>query len=190
MCTPDGGGDDGSRIATAIRTGSTGMLLLLLLLTLHPAPTSGTVYVHTADGHTAGTAAPYPSEPARFGRVFDGVVTGPGNLFLPPRGVDSRLCSVTVDVDDGDEGVGARAADGAGGAVDVSTVATDATLSLTDITTMEVGATVTGATSGTTGVITALGTNAITVDNVSGFFKSGEVVSANDVTTLTITSFS
>ena len=58
---------------------------------------------------------------------------------------------------------------------------TNATLSLTDITTMEVGATVTGATSGTTGIITALGTNQITVDNVSGFFKSGEVVSANDV---------
>jgi len=54
---------------------------------------------------------------------------------------------------------------------------------------MEVGATVTGATSGTTGVITALGTNAITVDNVDGFFKKGEVVSANDVTALTISSF-
>ena len=74
--------------------------------------------------------------------------------------------------------------------IDLSTVFTNATLSLTDITTMEVGATVTGATSGTTGVITALGTNQITVDNVSGFFKSGEVVSANDVTTLTISSFS
>ena len=80
-------------------------------------------------------------------------------------------------------------AGGAGGTVDIATVATDATLSLTDITTMEVGATVTGATSGTTGIITALGTNQITVDNVGGFFKVGEVVSANDVTTLTISSF-
>tara|TARA_B100001778_G_scaffold105277_1_gene86047 strand:- start:1343 stop:1999 length:657 start_codon:yes stop_codon:yes gene_type:complete len=79
---------------------------------------------------------------------------------------------------------------GNGATVDVATVATNATLTLTDITTMEVGATVTGATSGTTGVVTALGTNAITVDNVDGFFKSGEVVSANDVTTLTISSFS
>ena len=76
-----------------------------------------------------------------------------------------------------------------GGTVDVSTVFVDATFALTDITTMEVGATVTGATSGTTGVITALGTNQITVDTVSGFFKVGEVVSANDVTTLTISSF-
>ena len=54
---------------------------------------------------------------------------------------------------------------------------------------MEVGATVTGATSGTTGVITAIGTAAVTVDNVDGFFKVGEVVSANDVTTLTVQSF-
>ena len=81
-------------------------------------------------------------------------------------------------------------AGGAGGTVDIATVATNATLTLTDVTTMEVGAVVTGATSGTTGIITALGTNAITVDNVDGFFKSGEVISANDVTTLTISSFS
>ncbi len=78
----------------------------------------------------------------------------------------------------------------AGGTVDVATVATNATLNLTDITTMEVGATVTGATSGTTGVITALAGSAITVDTVDGFFKVGEVVSANDVTTLTVNSFS
>ena len=79
---------------------------------------------------------------------------------------------------------------GNGATVNVATVATNATLTLTDITTMEVGATVTGATSGTTGVITALGTNQITVNTVDGFFKKGEVVSANDVSTLTISSFS
>ncbi|AIX20765.1 structural protein [Synechococcus phage ACG-2014a] len=78
---------------------------------------------------------------------------------------------------------------GAGGTVNVATVATDATLQLTDVTTMEIGATVTGATSGTTGVITALAASAITVDTVDGFFKVGEVVSANDVTTLTVQSF-
>ena len=55
---------------------------------------------------------------------------------------------------------------------------------------MEVGATVTGATSGTTGVITAIGSTSVTLDNVDGFYKKGEVVSANDVTTLTISSFS
>ena len=78
---------------------------------------------------------------------------------------------------------------GSGGTVDVATVATNATLQLTDVTTMEVGATVTGATSGTTGVITSLAASAITVDTVDGFFKVGEVVSANDVTTLTVQSF-
>ena len=78
---------------------------------------------------------------------------------------------------------------GAGGTIDTSTVFTDATFALSDITTMEIGATVTGATSGTTGVITAIGATAVTVDNVDGFFKVGEVVSANDVTTLTVQSF-
>ena len=78
---------------------------------------------------------------------------------------------------------------GAGGTIDTATVFTDASFTLADITTMEVGATVTGATSGTTGVITAIGAAAVTVDNVDGFFKVGEVVSANDVTTLTVQSF-
>jgi hypothetical protein len=85
--------------------------------------------------------------------------------------------------------VGADADPGAGGTIDTATIFTDATFALADITTMEVGATVTGATSGTTGVITALGASAITIDTVDGFFKVGEVVSANDVTTLTVQSF-
>ena len=75
------------------------------------------------------------------------------------------------------------------GTIDVSTVRTDATFTLADITTMEVGATLTGATSGTTGVITSIGATSVTVDTVDGFFKVGETVGANDVTTLTITSF-
>ena len=74
--------------------------------------------------------------------------------------------------------------------IDISQVFTNATFALSDVTEMEVGATVTGATSGTTARISALGATAITVDNVDGFFKKGEVVSANDVTTLTISSFS
>ena len=54
---------------------------------------------------------------------------------------------------------------------------------------MEVGATITGATSTSTGVITAMDESSVTVDNVSGFFKKGETVGANDVTNLTISSF-
>ena len=54
---------------------------------------------------------------------------------------------------------------------------------------MTVGQTLTGATSGTTGVITALGSTSVTVDNVDGFFKKTEVVSSGNVTTLTASSF-
>ena len=73
--------------------------------------------------------------------------------------------------------------------VNTSTVFTNATFALSDITAMEVGATLTGSTSGTTGVITAMDATSVTVDNVDGFFKSGETVGANDVTNLTISSF-
>ena len=48
---------------------------------------------------------------------------------------------------------------------------------------MEVGATITGATSGTQALITALTETSVTVDNVDGFFKVGETVGANDVQT-------
>ena len=73
--------------------------------------------------------------------------------------------------------------------VNLATVFTDATFSLGDITAMEIGGMVIGATSGTTGVITAMDSSSVTVDNVDGFFKSGETVGANDVTNLTISSF-
>ena len=104
---------------------------------------------------------------------------GGGDATIPVSEIHGNGASIPV-----------SAIHGNGATVDIATVATNATLALSDITTMEVGATLTGATSGTTGVITALGTNAITVDNVDGFFKSGEVVAANDVSALTITSFS
>ena len=73
--------------------------------------------------------------------------------------------------------------------INLATVFTDATFALSDITAMEIGAMVIGATSGTTGVITAMDSSSVTVDNVDGFFKSGETVGANDVTNLTINSF-
>ena len=73
--------------------------------------------------------------------------------------------------------------------LNTAAVFVNATFTLSDIATMEVGATVTGGTSGSTGVITALGATSVTVDNVDGFFKKGETVGANDVTNLTIQSF-
>ena len=72
--------------------------------------------------------------------------------------------------------------------VNTSTVFTNATFALSDIIAMEVGGTLTGATSGTTGVITAMDATSVTVDNVDGFFKSGETVGGNDVTILRISS--
>ena len=153
--------------------------------------TPGTYTLGTSDYATqaSGANATFTVVIGTGGTVDSVTVTDDGSGFIADETVtvaDAQLggggaADLTFDV---------TAIHGNGATVDIATVATNATLTLTDITTMEVGATVTGATSGTTGVITALGTNAITVDNVDGFFKSGEVVSANDVTTLTISSFS
>jgi len=64
-----------------------------------------------------------------------------------------------------------------------------ASIPVATVKTMTVGQTLTGGTSGTTGVITALGSTSVTVDNVDGFFKKTEVVSSGNVTTLTASSF-
>ena len=152
----------------------------------------------TAGNYTLG-ASDYGTEASGANAPFTVVVDSNGAATITVTDDGSGfIANETVTVADAQLGGGGGAAltfdvtaiHGNGATVNTSTVATNATLALSDITTMEVGATVTGATSGTTGVITALGTNAITVDNVDGFFKSGEVVAANDVTALTITSFS
>ena len=84
-------------------------------------------------------------------------------------------------------------ADGSGYAVgDTITITgggADATIDVSAVVEMAVGDTVTGGTSGTTGVITAVGATSVTVDNVDGFFKKTETVTAGDVSTLTIQSF-
>ena len=154
------------------------------------ARTAGTYTLGTTDYATQASGAN-----ATFTVVIDG--TGAATISVTDDG-SGFIADETVTVLDAQLGGGGgapltfdvTAIHGNGATVDIATVATNATLTLTDITTMEVGATVTGATSGTTGVITALGTNQITVNTVDGFFKKGEVVSANDVSTLTISSFS
>ena len=84
-------------------------------------------------------------------------------------------------------------ADGSGYAVGETITITggggNATINVSAVIEMAVGDTLTGGTSATTGVITAVGTNQVTVDNVNGFFKKTETVSAGDVSTLTIQSF-
>ena len=153
--------------------------------------TPGTYTLGTSDYSTqnSGANATFTVVIGTGGTVDSVTVTDDGSGFI---------VNETVTVADAQLGGGGGAAltfdataiHGNGATVNIATVATNATLTLTDITTMEVGATVTGATSGTTGVITALGTNQVTVNTVDGFFKKGEVVSANDVSTLTISSFS
>ena len=153
--------------------------------------TAGTYTLGTSDYSTqnSGANATFTIVIGTGGTVDSVSVTDDGSGFI---------ANETVTVADAQLGGGGGAAltfdvtaiHGNGATVNIATVATNATLTLTDITTMEVGATVTGATSGTTGVITALGTNQVTVNTVDGFFKKGEVVSANDVSTLTISSFS
>jgi hypothetical protein len=75
---------------------------------------------------------------------------------------------------------------------DVITIASgsqNATINILTVKEMIVGQTITGAVSGTTAVITALGATSVTVDTVDGFFKKTEGVTAGNVTNLTITSF-
>jgi hypothetical protein len=76
-----------------------------------------------------------------------------------------------------------------GDTITITTGNADATIDVSAVTEMAVGDIITGGTSGTTGVITAVGATSVTVDNVDGFFKKTETVSAGDVSTLTITSF-
>ena len=65
----------------------------------------------------------------------------------------------------------------------------DATIDVLTVLQMQVGDSVVGDTSATSGTITAIGATSVTVDNVSGFFKPTETVSAGNVTTLSINSF-
>ena len=198
----DGSGYAASEVLTITNANASGIATTGNVGAADASRTQGTYTIGTSDYITQADGAN-----ATFSIVVDSngaatiTVTDDGSGFIVNETVtvaDAQLgggggAALTFDVTaihGSTATVPVSAIHGNGATVNVATVATNATLTLTDITTMEVGATVTGATSGTTGVVTALGTNAITVDNVDGFFKKGEVVSANDVTTLTISSFS
>ena len=66
----------------------------------------------------------------------------------------------------------------------------DATIDVATIKQMQVGNVITGSTSATTGTITAIVANHVTINTVDGFFKIGETVAAGNVNNLTISSFS
>ena len=108
---------------------------------------------------------------------------------IPVSAIHGNGCTIPVSAIHGNGATVDVAAIWANATVDVSTVFENAQFALADITAMEVGATLTGSTSGTTGVITAMDSTSVTVDTVDGFYKKGETVGANDVTNLTISSF-
>ena len=117
------------------------------------------------------------------------ITGGNADATVPVSDLHGNGCTIPVSAIHGNGATIDIATIFANATVDVSAVFTNATFSLSDITTMEVGATITGTTSNSTGVITAMDASSVTVDNVSGFFKKGETVGANDVTNLTISSF-
>ena len=156
--------------------------------TLGTISAAGTGYT---EGTTTGVAT--SSSGSGTGLTVDVTANASGNVTAVAINVDGLNYAasevITISGGNGDATIPVSAIHGNGATVNLSTVFTNATFALSDITTMEVGATVTGGTSGTTGVITALGATSVTVDNVDGFFKKGETVGANDVTNLTIQSF-
>ena len=121
--------------------------------------------------------------------TFDATAIHSNGCTIPVSAIHGNGCTIPVSAIHGNGATIDIATIFTNATVDVSAVFTNATFSLSDITTMEVGATITGATSTSTGVITAMDASSVTVDNVSGFFKKGETVGANDVTNLTISSF-
>ena len=122
------------------------------------------------------------------GSTSVGTIHGNG-AQIPVSAIHGNGCTIPVSAVHGNGATVDVGAIFANATINTATVFTHATFALSDITTMEVGATVTGGTSGTTGTITALGATSVTLDTVDGFFKVGETVGANDVTNLTITSF-
>jgi hypothetical protein len=175
---------------TIVNPAATGLLTVDTIGAADALRTAGTYVIEGSDYSDTGSGTG-----AEFSVVVDG--SGAATVTVTTAG-SGYAVDDTITVNDANLGGGGAAnltfdvatIITSDATIDLSTVFTNATFALSDITTMEVGATVTGATSGTTGVITALAASAITVDTVDGFFKVGEVVSANDVTTLTVNSFS
>ena len=150
----------------------------------------------SGDGNAVtGVAAIHGNATTSVGAIHgNGGSTSVGSIHgngatIPVSAIHGSGCTIPVSAIHGNGATVDIATIFANATINTATTFTHATFSLSDITTMEVGATVTGGTSGTTGTITALGATSVTVDTVDGFFKVGETVGANDVTNLTITSF-
>ena len=126
----------------------------------------------------------------------------------PPITVgEGRITAISLPTSSGAGGAGYGVGDvltiiqlghtGTAASVPVGTITTNATFEITEVTRMQPGATVTGQTSGTTATLDYAETigvspniqHGIVLTNVNGFFEIGEIVSANNVTNLTLTSY-
>ena len=145
-----------------------------LTLNLSADPTPGDVTVLNSGSLSGGTGYVSATAVATTG----GSGTG---LTVDITAVAGAVTAVTINAAGGNYVEGETVTITGGGA--------NATIAILTVKEMEVGQTLTGATSGTTGVITALGSTSVTVDNVDGFFKKTEVVSAGNVNNLTVSSF-
>ena len=145
-----------------------------LTLNLSADPTPGDVTVLNSGSLSGGTGYVSATAVATTG----GSGTG---LTVDITAVAGAVTAVTINAAGGNYVEGETITISGGGA--------NATIAILTVKEMEVGQTLTGATSGTTGVITALGSTSVTVDNVDGFFKKTEVVAAGNVNNLTVSSF-
>ena len=190
----DGTGYAASETVTIVNANATGVNTLGSISNAGTGWTEGTFSNVATTSSGSGTGLTLNVTADASGNVTAVTVNTDGSGYA-----NSEVISIVGGNDDAQTSVAAihgnsctipvSAIHGNGSSLNTAAVFVNATFTLSDIATMEVGATVTGGTSGSTGVITALGATSVTVDNVDGFFKKGETVGANDVTNLTIQSF-
>jgi len=180
----------GAKTLGSITTAGTGYSSGTGVATTSAGSGTGLTVDTTVDGDGAITAVTINNDGS--GYAASEVITiagGSGTAQFTVSEIHGNGCTIPISAVFGNNATFDVASIFVNASINLATVFTDATFSLSDITAMEVGGTVIGATSGTTGTITAMDSSSVTVDNVDGFFKSGETVGANDVTNLTISSF-
>ena len=180
----------GAKTLGSITTAGTGYSSGTGVATTSAGSGTGLTVDTTVDGDGAITAVTINNDGS--GYAASEVITiagGSGTAQFTVSEIHGNGCTIPISAVFGNNATFDVASIFVNASINLATVFTDATFSLSDITAMEVGGMVIGATSGTTGVITAMDSSSVTVDNVDGFFKSGETVGANDVTNLTISSF-
>ena len=199
----DGSGYAVSDVITIVNANGSGVKTLGAITTAGTGYSAGTGVATTSSGsgtgltvdttvNTDGEITAVTINDDGSGYAASEVITiagGSGTAQFTVSEIHGNGCTIPISAVFGNDATFDVASVFVDGSINIATVFTDATFTLADITTMEVGATLTGTTSGTVGTITAMDSSSVTVDNVDGFFKVGETVGANDVTNLTINSF-